>query len=311
MDPNLATRLDEIMHRMTSCSDGSQFDSQNPQKRDSQYGAAICGAQGAISNIVPGAALEDFLLVRPPTFVFAAGDIARAVQIVIDFANNYAPMMALPPDVAEALGGLMFALAIDTIINNIPLGSTNPIRQSIISSVVTTTTTSCASSSSCVATCSGVGASFYYCETSCVPMTQCITGTSTAPEIVTITTVDWAGPPTIPALPTNTPQAAPQCSMDQPAVIQWDVFSGSQYSVAAQFCNAVTASQANPLSWTVDIYGNQQTSKLKQRSPPVTPDTYKNYQVSLVWIPAVGFNPSTCPQSCNATYQNIAEGPCK
>lgn len=99
--------------------------------------------------------------------------------------------------------------------------------------------------------------------------------------------------------------------MDKPTIIQWDVFSGTQYNVAAKFCDAATKNLMTPLSWTVDIYGNQQTRKLNERSPPVTPDTYNNYKVDLNWKPNAGFDVSTCSKSCNATYQSIADGPCK
>ncbi|KAK1963912.1 hypothetical protein LY78DRAFT_682913 [Colletotrichum sublineola] len=99
------------------------------------------------------------------------------------------------------------------------------------------------------------------------------------------------------------------CDLTHPSGLQWDVFYGQNYNVVSQFCSQQGRDEANALSWKVDINGNRQPA-IAERSPPVTPNTYKEYRVTLIWTPDKGFASGSCSRSCLQTYQNIAQSYC-
>ncbi|KAK1966797.1 hypothetical protein LY78DRAFT_669487 [Colletotrichum sublineola] len=101
-----------------------------------------------------------------------------------------------------------------------------------------------------------------------------------------------------------------KCDLSHPSGLQWDVFYGRSYNVVSEFCKQQAQDEANALSWKVDINGNRQQPAMEERSPPITPNTYKNYQVNLVWTPHRDFVSGLCPQSCLQTYQDIAQSHC-
>ncbi|KAH7627823.1 hypothetical protein B0T09DRAFT_402499 [Sordaria sp. MPI-SDFR-AT-0083] len=101
--------------------------------------------------------------------------------------------------------------------------------------------------------------------------------------------------------------------MDQPGILPWNIFSGSEYNVHGQFCSEVERQPASSRSWIVDTKGNQipllkkvkaakpassldldSSSSINKRTPPTTPDTYRDYRVSLQWKPS---SSSSCPMS--------------
>jgi hypothetical protein len=161
LDAGLASRLDEIMHRMTDCADGRDFDASQTSRRRApgpRYGAAICAVEGAAAMAQQGGVLNDLLLIDPARLGFGfadnAGDIARAAGVAVDFVRAYAPLLALPDEVATQLGNILFALALDTLINNLPLGDENRIQSSLVTTATqtttaTTTTTTSSTSSGC------------------------------------------------------------------------------------------------------------------------------------------------------------------
>lgn len=230
LDAGLGSRLDEIMHRMIICTDGSDFDSSHPnavstgrKRAAGTLGQAICAAEGAATMSQPGGSLNDLLLINSVSFTFNAGDVANAAQVVIDFVRDYSSMLAIDADTATQLGTILFALAIDTIVEGTVLGAHNTIAGSLISTgTITTgpsttdTATSCSTHSACVATCDGIGAYFYYCETTCVQASGCATSgqsesvTTTATNPWAVTTVPLADYTTDNSAPTST--ADPVCS---------------------------------------------------------------------------------------------------
>lgn len=122
LDRNLAPQIDEIMHRSQECEDGQKFDRiDKPGRRraDGTYGKAICAAEAAVIMANRGGPLNDLLLLNTGhvTFDFAeaAGAVTRASNVVTDFVLAYAPMLDISPDLAEQLGNLLFALAVNTI----------------------------------------------------------------------------------------------------------------------------------------------------------------------------------------------------
>lgn len=151
LDKDPASRIDEVMHRAMDCQDGTTFDSQHPSSKKSAaatLGQAICGAEAVAAGAVPGGPFNDLLLLSPTNLPFgfadAAGGAAQAAGVVADFVLAYAPLLTITPELANQLSVYLFALAIDTVVNSIPLGDQNRIQ----SSLVTTGTTSSASSTS-------------------------------------------------------------------------------------------------------------------------------------------------------------------
>lgn len=170
LDPALASRIDEYMRRAGGdCKDGTDFDSKYPtQKRTNggTYGQAICGAEALITGAVPQGPFNDLLLLNPNQLPFGfadtAGNVFRAANVVIDFVNAYAPLLAAPPELAEQLAVYVFALAIDTFVENTPLGSKNRIASSQITTETATHTSASASSTSSGACPNPTTVSFHY-----------------------------------------------------------------------------------------------------------------------------------------------------
>ncbi|KAK1506525.1 uncharacterized protein CCOS01_16577 [Colletotrichum costaricense] len=100
-----------------------------------------------------------------------------------------------------------------------------------------------------------------------------------------------------------------ECAIEDPSGLQWDVFYGPRYNLVSQFCKQQSQDEANSLSWKVDINGNE-LSPLQDRSPPVTPSTYKEYGVQLSWTPQASFVTGSCSRSCAKTYQDTAQSYC-
>lgn len=152
LDKDLASRIDEVIHRIKDCEDGRKFDSEHGSRKRAgpSYGQAICGAEAAASMARPGGPFNDLLLLDPNQLPFgfadAAGAVAQAANVVADFVVAYAPMLSIEPALAEQLGTYLFALAIDTLIENSPLGENNRIQSSLVTtstSLVTTSTSGC------------------------------------------------------------------------------------------------------------------------------------------------------------------------
>ena len=71
---------------------GSIFD--HPlQKRADDFGTILCGAQGVIMNAVPGGPFADLRLLNPQPLPFTTTDAIRAMNVAIDFARDYAPIL--------------------------------------------------------------------------------------------------------------------------------------------------------------------------------------------------------------------------
>ncbi|KAK3485229.1 uncharacterized protein B0T23DRAFT_43756 [Neurospora hispaniola] len=319
LDASLASRLSEIMRRTTDCKEGSDFDAEQGSKRDTKYGAVVCGVRGAVEMATPGGPLHDLTLIRvatPDLLSKLRAPLTAAAQRAIDIAKDYVPLLEMPPGVFDDIIVLVFALGVHNLIDNVPLSGRNIIPKDILDNtkqIPTTTATSCTgTATACQATCTEVGAQFFACKTSCG---SCATQTT---SIQTVTTIAWPGPAGGgPVVPTAT--AHPECQMDQPGILPWNIFDGSEYNVVSHFCSEVDRQPASSRSWIVDTKGNK-IPVLKQvkpsysisnkRSPPTTPDTYKDYRVSLQWRPSPSSAQSDCPMSCAEAYRAIADSPC-
>lgn len=135
LDGDLASRLDEVMHRDQECDDGRSFDRSDHSRRKragGSYGNAICAAEAVAGMAQAGGPFNDLLLLRTPhvTFEFAeaAGAVARAATVAVGFVRDYAPLLDISADVAEQLGNFLFALAVNTIVEGQSLGDRNRIK---------------------------------------------------------------------------------------------------------------------------------------------------------------------------------------
>ena len=317
LDENLASQMEETIRQETECEAAVGFTSSRHRKRAPDYGAAICGAQSIVTDAIPGGPLADFRLINAPQIPFTPGDIARAASIVATFARQHAAMLEVTPEFATTLGQVAFALAVDVVIDNIHLGSQNPVRHSTLSGEATLepTQTTCSSTSKCEAGCAQIGM-IEHCETSCKSITACGTDISTTTSgngIATTTTESWTWPTVAPAQPTRTAEPSPKCAMDKPGIMQYDIFYGSEYNVVSGFCDEVGKDQESAAAWIVDSEGYKipNKNKLISRSPPVTPDDYSTYKVELIWEPQEEFSSGSCPMSCLDAYKSIAQGPCE
>ncbi|RYP14251.1 hypothetical protein DL765_006502 [Monosporascus sp. GIB2] len=321
LDDDLASRIDEVLHRFTDCPDGNKFESGKLRIRASGWGAAICGAEGVLNQVLMSG--ESFTDLRVTQFqgepiLFNGGDPERAARLFMDYATAVVPLLDMLASEVTDMANMIFALAINALIDNIALGAENPVRHSILTSAPTktatktATTTSCtATTKDCIAECGEIGL-IEHCKTQCQTATVCSTKTASTKRSITTTTTslfDW--PTGRPIGPTTTATAAPipDCSMDRPAIIPWDVFYGPKFTVASDFCKAVEKDPKRSLAWTVNNKG-EKLSFLKNRAPPTDPGSYKDYQIQLSWEPADGFGESACPHSCNEAYRTIATSPC-
>lgn len=342
LDESLARRLSEIMRRTTDCKEGSDFDAEQGSKRNTKYGAVVCGVRGAVEMATPGGPLHDLTLIQvatPDLLSKLRAPLTAAAQRAIDIAQDYAPLLEMPTGAFDDIIVLVFALGVHNIINNVPLSGRNIIGKDILDntdSQVTVTATSCTgTATACQATCTEVGAQFFACETICG---SCATQTT---SVQTVTTIPWPGPADGgPVVPTATAHPRhPECKMDQPGVLPWNIFSGPEYNVHSHFCAEVDREPASSRSWIVDTRGNpipllkkikvddddaafssspeSSSSPISSRSltttkrtPPTTPDTYKDYRVSLQWKPSTSAPASSCSMSCASAYRALADSPC-
>lgn len=153
LDKGLADRLNEFMQRTKDCQAGSDFDQQHPapapaRKRVSggTYGQALCASQVVMGGVQAGGPWNDLLLLNPAgvhfQFAQAAGPALNAANQFADFVHTYAPMMAAPTELLDQLGTYIFALAIDAIVESIPLGEKNRIKATMVTTTAGPTGTS-------------------------------------------------------------------------------------------------------------------------------------------------------------------------
>lgn len=315
------------MHRQKDCEDGQLFVDDIARKKMLAYvqnnpvvgnlGHAVCAAEGAATMAQPGGPLSDLLLLEPYPFLFKRGDFQDAARVVEEFVRAYAPLLTIDEEAATDLALFLFALALDTIVDNLVLGTNNPIRASRLEADITrpTTTASCAVPSSCVATCDGVGDNFYVCETSCAPLstTICATGSATKTILSTITNM-WDMPTAAAEAPMPPAQPlAPDCDggMERTS-FPANLFHGNDGSVVEKFCKTVTKKPDIRHGWDVDSKGDRTGARVPRaaakRAPPSRPDQFESSVIHLVWEPKKDFDKSSCPMSCVEAYDSIAKG---
>lgn len=225
MDADLASRISEIIHRAGSyCDDGRDFNPDQFRIQASDWGAAICGSQAVFDQALPGGPFADLGAARflGEPILLNGGNPARAAALVMEYAQAVGPLLDILTDQVDDLAMMVFALAVDTLIDNIPLGAENPVRHSTLTSAPTTTSVaSCTSTSkACTAECGEIGLIEHcrtHCQTTTFTATSCDStsvGVSTTLSITTTTTSRFVWP-TIPQ-PTFIQPPGAKCSSGVP-----------------------------------------------------------------------------------------------
>nr|XP_036586398.1 uncharacterized protein CTRU02_03783 [Colletotrichum truncatum]KAF6796805.1 hypothetical protein CTRU02_03783 [Colletotrichum truncatum] len=325
-DGDFAKKFQDLLHIFSGdggCKEGRDFNAgQSPDRqtnaRSGGWDVAICAGLGVMPQVLDNGPLGDLRAMAPPQppiqfdLTQAAG---RAAQIVIEAARDYAPLLNIPAELIDQYGVIIFAMAINALVENIDIGPSNTIRAaSLVSKTqgpTATPTPTCTRAKSCTAFCGEVGA-IEQCVTECSTATSgCVTSTTGNIAIITETTSTFAWP-TVPgeSQPTATGEAVAKCDDSRDSGLQWDIFYGSKHNIVEKFCQAVSKEQGAARTWVVDTKGNEIPSKLRKRAPPVTPETYKDYKIGLEWKPSGDFEQSSCPRSCTEAYKAIASGQC-
>jgi hypothetical protein len=151
LDKDLADRLNEFMQRSKDCQAGKEFDNQHPARKRAgggTFGQALCASEAVMGGATAGGPWNDLVLLNPAGVHFQfAGVALDAANQLAEFVRAYAPLLAVPDELLESISTYVLALAIDTIIENSPLGEKNRIKASMIptssSSGSSTTTTGC------------------------------------------------------------------------------------------------------------------------------------------------------------------------
>ncbi|KAI1346531.1 hypothetical protein F5Y01DRAFT_321669 [Xylaria sp. FL0043] len=330
LDADLASRLDEIMHRLTDCEDGQDFDASSASRKraNPSYGNAICAVEGAVAMVEPGGALNDLLLLDPSrlhfSFADAAGEVSRAAGVAVDFVQAYAPLLSISDDVAVQLGNYLFALALDTLVENLPLSGENRIASSLITTA-TTTPTSTATPTGCPdPTSSPLVCGFSDEDDDCdVQLPQqpndeptCKSGDNTgcmcnAPSDVIFDIAENEEQQAILLISSllsgneTQPDPTAQCDTNNLSNIPGNIFDGPQNNVYHHFCDKWVA--GTELTMTVDASGNNKDAEGQLRSlrrtPPANPDSYTHYNINLGFKPSDG--DKKCVKECVDAFSQI------
>lgn len=153
LDKGLADRLSDFMQRSKDCQAGAEFDRQHNAPARKRQGAgggtagqALCAAEAVIGGVQAGGPFNDLLVLNPAgvhfQFAQAAGPVLDAANEFADFVGTYAPLMAVPPELVDQLRVYIFALAVDLIVENIPLGERNRIKATMVTTSASPTSTS-------------------------------------------------------------------------------------------------------------------------------------------------------------------------
>ncbi|KAK8134605.1 hypothetical protein PG984_006617 [Apiospora sp. TS-2023a] len=351
MDKGLASRLDEMMRRSRDCQEGADFRDGKVQRRQNKPGdrrawlaSVICAVMNTLENAAPGGPFHDL----EAGTVNAAGipppkdeEMRRALDQILKIADDLAPLLQMSLEEAENFARINFVFGIDMFLDAVNgavdrgIREINTIRHSWLETIITPdptasptptptgSTTTCATSTErerCTASCGEVGM-IEVCETACETKTECQTvketGAATATkDMVRTTTSVWMYNNAL-VIPTPTAASIPSCDANAGSGLPGEAFSGPNFNVTAGFCQELAKGDgSSSLSWTVDGKGQHLSPKKTKhrRAPPVNPDQYEDFKITLEWEPTskeAGFA-KKCSRfdACFDAYHSAAQGPC-
>ncbi|KAL0933929.1 uncharacterized protein CTRU02_210728 [Colletotrichum truncatum] len=138
-DGDFAKKFQDLLHIFSGdggCKEGRDFNAgQSPDRqtnaRSGGWDVAICAGLGVMPQVLDNGPLGDLRAMAPPQppiqfdLTQAAG---RAAQIVIEAARDYAPLLNIPAELIDQYGVIIFAMAINALVENIDIGPSNTIR---------------------------------------------------------------------------------------------------------------------------------------------------------------------------------------
>ena len=96
----------------------------------------------------------------------------------------------------------------------------------------------------------------------------------------------------------------PKCDMDRVSGLPSKLFLLNTFS---KFCDAVEKDATKELNWIVGPDGNEKPRLRSKRSPPVDPDSYNDYEITLSWTGGE----DACAKGCKEAYNAMGVSPCK
>jgi hypothetical protein len=156
MDPELASKIQDVMSQATDCVEGRQFDlDDGTRKRDlSALGQGICGMIATAVRATNGGTFDILTLLdaHRVDFAWATRSLIHAAQVLSDFIRDYAPQLSIPPEsrdiVVEEMVNILLGLGVTWLVDKIPLGQENRIAASLVTKP-TPTATATSTSSGC------------------------------------------------------------------------------------------------------------------------------------------------------------------
>ncbi|KAM0594562.1 hypothetical protein ACHAP6_000305 [Verticillium nonalfalfae] len=295
LDEDLASRIDEVMHRSQDCDDGRAFDRGDKTRRKRAtggFGKAICAAEAAAVMSQRGGPFNDLLLINPAhlSFDFAetAGAVARAANVASDFVRAYAPMLDISPILAEQLGNLLFA-GTNGFADKLPGPRINPKTDDCNVKLPETLDDE--------PTCKDSEHQGCECNAPSESIENIASDEEQKSMIIIADLFESIGPPN-----------SPKCEHDKLSEIPSNVFYSWENKVSSRFCEQWD--ESTKLEMIVDASGEdrkpqfEESRSLQRRTPPPDPSNYSKYDFRLRFTPAE--EKKKCAMDCNKAYLTLA-----
>ncbi|KAK4443143.1 hypothetical protein QBC34DRAFT_499237 [Podospora aff. communis PSN243] len=286
----LASRLDEFIQRTKECSLGAEFDKDHPtpaavrKRAGGTYGQALCAAEAVLSGVQAAGPWGPLSAINRAGLCFRfAGPALAAAKRFSEFAQTYAPLLMMFPEDIDQLVAWIYALAVDVVVENGPLGEKDRIKLVVCKDADQKD-------------CEGLASIRGFINT-------------VTPERQTILRFSSRLPNDAPELPS--PEVQPS-RLNQITKSPAEVFSSSNMNIHSHFCDGwsknkqhlmiVNAAGANVVP---DVFpGSRGLARFGRRTPPANPERYSGYTFGL------GFTPSekggACKLDCNTAYPLFA-----
>ncbi|KAM7212877.1 hypothetical protein V8F06_011727, partial [Rhypophila decipiens] len=334
LDEDLAARLAEYMSRHQDCEAGRDFDARNPtpatRKRQAgrgTYGGALCGTVAVLDGIAPNGPFNDLLLLARDgvhfNFAPAAGPALAAINHINEYYRTFAPFMGIPRDLVDQLTNYIYALALDRIVDNVPLSGKNRIKASLISTSTSaspsSTSTACPEPRSlfcnapaeedCPAKLTDgpdrkvVCAEGQHRDCECDPLRETMVEWEDLAHMKEMMSLQAL-------LDAANHEAKPTCST-QATDLPADILSSDATNAHTQFCDGWLPQLER--AQTVNALGeNTRPNTHLKRAPPPNRNTYRDWTFDLHYKPsAASLSPSferrpPCAQDCNQAFAQLA-----
>ncbi|KAK4215166.1 hypothetical protein QBC37DRAFT_372294 [Rhypophila decipiens] len=256
---------------------------------------------------------------------FENGDLAAvaAINRINEYHRTFAPFMGIPRDLVDQLTNYIYALALDRIVDNVPLSGKNRIKASLVSTSTSaspsSTSTGCPEPTSLFCDAPGeedcpakltdgpdrkvVCAEGQHRDCECDPLRYTIVEWEDLAHIKQIMSLQAL-------LDAANHEAKPTCST-QATNLPADIFSSDAMNAHTQFCDRWFPQLER--AQTVNALGeNTRPNTHLKRAPPPNRNTYRDWTFYLHYKPsAASLSPSferrpPCVQDCNQAFAQLA-----